>query len=44
MNFIDQKTVEFASPLKQVHYAFPRAKELRERLIDCVTDYSIKEC
>jgi hypothetical protein len=42
MNFIDQKTVELASPLKQVHYAFPRAKELRERLIDCVTDYSIK--
>ncbi|TNB48483.1 hypothetical protein FF124_09175 [Martelella lutilitoris] len=40
--FIDMETVSIANRLKEVHYPFPRAQELRTQFNSCLEDYYAK--
>nr|WP_309504524.1 ATP-binding protein [uncultured Roseovarius sp.] len=41
-DFVNQNVVEFAVPLKDAHFPFPRGEELFEAMSWCVTDYYTK--
>ncbi len=40
--FIDMETVSIANRLKEAHYPFPRAQELRTQFNSCLEDYYAK--
>ncbi|MBB4120652.1 hypothetical protein [Martelella radicis] len=40
--FIDMKTVSIANRLKEAHYPFPRAQEMRTQFTSCLEDYYAK--
>lgn len=42
MSFIDKEVVDAGATLKSSHFPFPRASELRDAMVWCVTDYYTK--